>query len=101
MPIARRCRTRTYDGKEPAQHYVDSVILHGTPASVVEQIARLEEEIGLNYLMRAPLSRETFICSPTRCCRGFEHRRGDRRHVGIADLDQAPGAGGSPSSPPG
>lgn len=51
---------RTYDGKDPAQHYVDSVILHGTPASVVEQIGRLEDEIGLNYLMCAPLSRETF-----------------------------------------
>jgi alkanesulfonate monooxygenase SsuD/methylene tetrahydromethanopterin reductase-like flavin-dependent oxidoreductase (luciferase family) len=51
---------RTYEGKEPAQHYVDSVILHGTPKSVVEQVARLKEEIGLNYLMCAPLSRETF-----------------------------------------
>jgi alkanesulfonate monooxygenase SsuD/methylene tetrahydromethanopterin reductase-like flavin-dependent oxidoreductase (luciferase family) len=51
---------RTYDGKEPTQHYVDSVILHGTPESVVEQIARLREEIGLNYLMCAPLSRDTF-----------------------------------------
>ena len=51
---------RTYDGKEPAQHYVDSVILHGTPESVVEQVGRLKEEIGLNYLMCAPLSRETF-----------------------------------------
>jgi alkanesulfonate monooxygenase SsuD/methylene tetrahydromethanopterin reductase-like flavin-dependent oxidoreductase (luciferase family) len=51
---------RTYDGKEPAQHYVDSVILHGTPESMVEQIARLKEEIGLGYLMCAPLSRESF-----------------------------------------
>ena len=51
---------RTYDGKEPVQHYVDSVVLHGTPQSVVEQVARLKEEIGLNYLMCAPLSRETF-----------------------------------------
>ncbi len=51
---------RTYEGKEPAQHYVDSVILHGTPSSVVDQVARLKEEIGLNYLMCAPLSRETF-----------------------------------------
>ncbi len=51
---------RTYDGKDPAQHYVDSVVLHGTPASVIDQIARLENEIGLNYLMCAPLSRETF-----------------------------------------
>ncbi len=51
---------RTYDGKDPAQHYVDSVILHGTPDSVVERIAQLKEEIGLNYLMCAPLSRESF-----------------------------------------
>ena len=50
---------RTYDGKDPAQHYVDSVILHGTPEALVEQVARLKEEIGLNYLMCAPLSRET------------------------------------------
>jgi len=51
---------RSYDGKEPAQHYVDSVILHGTPESLVDQVARLKEEIGLNYLMCAPLSRDTF-----------------------------------------
>ena len=51
---------RTYDGKEPVQHYLDSVILHGTPQSVVEHIHRLREEIGLNYLMCAPLSRATF-----------------------------------------
>lgn len=51
---------RTYDGKEPVQHYLDSVILHGTPESVVEQISKLKEEIGLNYLMCAPLSRDSF-----------------------------------------
>jgi alkanesulfonate monooxygenase SsuD/methylene tetrahydromethanopterin reductase-like flavin-dependent oxidoreductase (luciferase family) len=52
--------TRTYDGKEPVQHYLDSVILHGTPDSVVDRISQLKEEIGLNYLMCAPLSRESF-----------------------------------------
>jgi alkanesulfonate monooxygenase SsuD/methylene tetrahydromethanopterin reductase-like flavin-dependent oxidoreductase (luciferase family) len=51
---------RTYDGKEPVQHYLDSVILHGTPEALVDQVARLKEEIGLNYLMCAPLSRDTF-----------------------------------------
>jgi alkanesulfonate monooxygenase SsuD/methylene tetrahydromethanopterin reductase-like flavin-dependent oxidoreductase (luciferase family) len=56
----RKTMQRTYDGKDPVQHYVDSVILHGTPASVVGQIARLREEIGLDYLMCAPLSRDTF-----------------------------------------
>jgi alkanesulfonate monooxygenase SsuD/methylene tetrahydromethanopterin reductase-like flavin-dependent oxidoreductase (luciferase family) len=52
--------TRTYGGKEPIQHYVEDVILHGTPAAVREQIARLQEEIGLDYLMCAPLSRDSF-----------------------------------------
>lgn len=52
--------TRNYDGKEPVQHYLDSVVLHGTPDSVVERISQLKEEIGLNYLMCAPLSRESF-----------------------------------------
>jgi alkanesulfonate monooxygenase SsuD/methylene tetrahydromethanopterin reductase-like flavin-dependent oxidoreductase (luciferase family) len=56
----RKSMQRTYDGKDPTQHYVDSIILHGTPESVVEQVGRLKEEIGLNYLMCAPLSRETF-----------------------------------------
>ena len=56
----RKTMQRTYDGKDPAQHYVDSVILHGTPQSLIEQVQRLREEIGLNYLMCAPLSRETF-----------------------------------------
>jgi alkanesulfonate monooxygenase SsuD/methylene tetrahydromethanopterin reductase-like flavin-dependent oxidoreductase (luciferase family) len=51
---------RTYDGKEPAQHYVDSVIVHGTPEAVIDKVARLKEEAGLNYLMCAPLSRESF-----------------------------------------
>jgi len=51
---------RSYGGKEPVQYYVDDVIIHGTPDSVIDRIARLKEEIGLNYLMCAPLSRETF-----------------------------------------
>jgi alkanesulfonate monooxygenase SsuD/methylene tetrahydromethanopterin reductase-like flavin-dependent oxidoreductase (luciferase family) len=51
---------RSYGGKEPVQHYIDDVILHGTPNAVLDRIARLKAEIGLNYLMCAPLSRETF-----------------------------------------
>jgi alkanesulfonate monooxygenase SsuD/methylene tetrahydromethanopterin reductase-like flavin-dependent oxidoreductase (luciferase family) len=56
----RKTMQRTYDGKDPAQHYVDSVILHGTPDAVVDHIRRLEQEVGLTYLMCAPLSRQTF-----------------------------------------
>ncbi len=51
---------RDYGGKDPVQHYVDDVIIHGTPAAVRERIAELRETIGLNYLMGAPLSRESF-----------------------------------------
>ncbi len=53
-------RARDYGGKEPAQYYVEDVIIHGTPESVRERIAELKETINLNYLMCAPLSRETF-----------------------------------------
>jgi alkanesulfonate monooxygenase SsuD/methylene tetrahydromethanopterin reductase-like flavin-dependent oxidoreductase (luciferase family) len=51
---------RTYDGKNPADHYVDSVILHGTPEALVDKVVELRETIGLNYLMCAPLSRDSF-----------------------------------------
>jgi len=51
---------RTYGGKDPTQFYVEDVIIQGTPEQVVDEIARLREEIGLNYLMCAPLSRESF-----------------------------------------
>jgi alkanesulfonate monooxygenase SsuD/methylene tetrahydromethanopterin reductase-like flavin-dependent oxidoreductase (luciferase family) len=37
------------------------VILHGTPEAVTEQILRLRDEIGLDYLLAAPLSHETFM----------------------------------------
>jgi alkanesulfonate monooxygenase SsuD/methylene tetrahydromethanopterin reductase-like flavin-dependent oxidoreductase (luciferase family) len=51
---------RTYGGKEPVQFYMEDVIIHGSPDKVVDDIARLKEEVGLNYLMCAPLSRESF-----------------------------------------
>ena len=40
--------------------YVDSVILHGTPESLIDKVAELKETVGLNYLMCAPLSRDSF-----------------------------------------
>ncbi|HZO83484.1 MAG TPA: LLM class flavin-dependent oxidoreductase [Candidatus Binataceae bacterium] len=46
---------------DPVQRYVDSVVVHGTPERVIDQIARLHEEIGLDYLIGAPLSHETFL----------------------------------------
>ena len=44
-----------------SSRYLDEVILHGTPAAVVDQILRLRDEIGLDYLLCAPLSHQTFM----------------------------------------
>jgi alkanesulfonate monooxygenase SsuD/methylene tetrahydromethanopterin reductase-like flavin-dependent oxidoreductase (luciferase family) len=43
------------------ERYVNSVIIHGTPDRVADEILRLREEIGLNYLIGAPLSHQTFL----------------------------------------
>jgi alkanesulfonate monooxygenase SsuD/methylene tetrahydromethanopterin reductase-like flavin-dependent oxidoreductase (luciferase family) len=45
---------------DPVQRYVDEVILHGTPESVIEQIRALQESAQLNYLLCAPLSQLSF-----------------------------------------
>jgi len=49
------------EGIDPIRRYIDEVILHGTPAAVAEQIQRLREEIGIDYLLCAPLSHQTFL----------------------------------------
>jgi alkanesulfonate monooxygenase SsuD/methylene tetrahydromethanopterin reductase-like flavin-dependent oxidoreductase (luciferase family) len=51
----------TPDGTDPIRRYLDEVILYGPPAAVVDQIARLREEIGLDYLLAAPLSHQSFV----------------------------------------
>ena len=50
------------DGRmlEPAEHYMDDVIIHGSPERVVDTLRRLEEEIRLDYLLLSPLSDKTF-----------------------------------------
>jgi alkanesulfonate monooxygenase SsuD/methylene tetrahydromethanopterin reductase-like flavin-dependent oxidoreductase (luciferase family) len=47
-------------GSDPVQRYLDEVILHGTPDAMLDEILRLREEIGLDYLLCAPLSHKTF-----------------------------------------
>jgi alkanesulfonate monooxygenase SsuD/methylene tetrahydromethanopterin reductase-like flavin-dependent oxidoreductase (luciferase family) len=52
------------EAEEPldrVQQYVDQVIIHGSPAKVIDELQRLEEEVPLNYLMAAPLSHESFV----------------------------------------
>jgi alkanesulfonate monooxygenase SsuD/methylene tetrahydromethanopterin reductase-like flavin-dependent oxidoreductase (luciferase family) len=51
---------REYEGGDPVEHYLGQVIIHGTPDAVVDRIRGLEAEIGLDYLMCAPLSQESF-----------------------------------------
>ncbi len=46
---------------DPVQNYVDRVIIHGSPERVVDELARLNEEIHLDYIMGAPLSHDSFL----------------------------------------
>jgi alkanesulfonate monooxygenase SsuD/methylene tetrahydromethanopterin reductase-like flavin-dependent oxidoreductase (luciferase family) len=45
---------------DPVERYLDGVIVYGTPDAVVDEIARLREEMFLDYLLCAPLSHESF-----------------------------------------
>ena len=46
---------------DPVERYLDGIVIHGTPDSVVDDIERLREEMFLDYLLCAPLSHETFL----------------------------------------
>jgi alkanesulfonate monooxygenase SsuD/methylene tetrahydromethanopterin reductase-like flavin-dependent oxidoreductase (luciferase family) len=48
-------------GVDPLQRYLDEVILHGTPEKVSDEILRLRDQIGLNYLLCAPLGHQSFM----------------------------------------
>ena len=50
------------DGAEldPTEHYLNDVIIHGSPARVIDQLKRLEREMFLESLMIAPLSERSF-----------------------------------------
>jgi alkanesulfonate monooxygenase SsuD/methylene tetrahydromethanopterin reductase-like flavin-dependent oxidoreductase (luciferase family) len=47
-------------GDDPVERYLDGIIVHGTADAVTEELQRLEAEIGLGYLLAAPLSHRTF-----------------------------------------
>jgi len=46
---------------DPVERYLDGVIVWGTPDEVVDEIARLRQEMFLDYLLCAPLSHESFV----------------------------------------
>jgi alkanesulfonate monooxygenase SsuD/methylene tetrahydromethanopterin reductase-like flavin-dependent oxidoreductase (luciferase family) len=49
------------EGEDPVERYVRDVVIHGTPESVTDQIHQLRDEMGLNYLLCAPLSHSSFV----------------------------------------
>jgi alkanesulfonate monooxygenase SsuD/methylene tetrahydromethanopterin reductase-like flavin-dependent oxidoreductase (luciferase family) len=55
-----RQEARTFGGRDPIEFYLNEVIIHGTADSVVDQIQSFAAEIGMTYLMAAPLSGRTF-----------------------------------------
>ncbi|MEX2081143.1 MAG: LLM class flavin-dependent oxidoreductase, partial [Dehalococcoidia bacterium] len=49
------------EGVDPVERYVDDVVIHGSPTRVADQIVELQATIGLDYLLCAPLSHESFV----------------------------------------
>jgi alkanesulfonate monooxygenase SsuD/methylene tetrahydromethanopterin reductase-like flavin-dependent oxidoreductase (luciferase family) len=47
--------------EEMIDRYVSEVIIHGSPAKVINRLKELEETISLNYLLASILSHETFV----------------------------------------
>ncbi len=53
--------SRTGAESAPVDRYVDQVMIQGTPEQVVAQIEALREEVGLDYLLCAPVSHQSFL----------------------------------------
>ena len=47
-------------GNNPVDRYVDEIVIWGKPERVADQLMQYEEEMGLGYLLCAPLSQNTF-----------------------------------------
>ncbi|MEM6999358.1 MAG: LLM class flavin-dependent oxidoreductase [Pseudomonadota bacterium] len=47
--------------EQRVEQYVDEIIVHGSPARVVEQLRELQETQGIDYLLASILSHETFL----------------------------------------
>ena len=48
-------------GIDPVERYMNEVVIRGTPDRVLDKIVELRETIGLDYLMCAPLSHQSFM----------------------------------------
>ena len=47
-------------GGDPVERYMTDVVIRGTPDRVTDKILELRETVGIDYLMCAPLSHESF-----------------------------------------
>jgi len=45
---------------DPVDHYLNDVVIHGSPERVVDTLLRLQSEMPLDYLLLSPLSEKTF-----------------------------------------
>ena len=59
--VTSYARRQSPEGIDPIQRYVEQVIIHGSPGRVVDELLRLREAIGLDYLLCAPLSHQSFL----------------------------------------
>ncbi len=48
-------------GVDPVERYMNEVVVRGTPDRVADKLIELQETIGLDYLMCAPLSHQSFM----------------------------------------
>ena len=46
---------------DPAEEYVNDVVIYGTPEEVADRIIEQRDTIGMDYLIAAPLSHESFL----------------------------------------
>jgi alkanesulfonate monooxygenase SsuD/methylene tetrahydromethanopterin reductase-like flavin-dependent oxidoreductase (luciferase family) len=46
---------------DPVDRYIEEVVIHGSPARVLDRIETLRSEASLDYLMCAPLSHQSFL----------------------------------------
>ena len=59
--LAARTFSQAGEEESAVARYLDGVILYGTPDVLVDEIARLKEEMFLDYLLCAPLSHGSFV----------------------------------------
>jgi alkanesulfonate monooxygenase SsuD/methylene tetrahydromethanopterin reductase-like flavin-dependent oxidoreductase (luciferase family) len=51
----------TMEAEAKLDRYLSSAVIHGSPGRVIDTIERLREQMHLEYLMMAPLSRTSFL----------------------------------------